>query len=357
MGTSIFLPKKINVGFQNRQDTYTSKLAYVTYFDEKGKLRKETSWNGWRDNQIDPIVYDNEPTEGFVLNKKAGGYSTGWNHRQTWVRVYDPRGFEFEITVTNLLFILENTNSIKGKGLEGEFVYGWDGKDLVLVPTDSPDYTELSKINAVIHEKNHITGRQLKIGSTYLTKDNKQVVYMGKYDEYGSYSGEKKKGKSFYFVAAGTEGDMCSHFTTIKTLGNKIISVIDDECVSNYADLFDKLECLAMYSPMDHSKDEYVPLTLEEFENKSVKSGWGTYIHLFIDEKYIKERLSYSSEEGYYYEIPNPNYSWRTGNNEPYKLKVTFKDENEVMEKLKPIRIRKYLENGKIYSEDYPYGK
>lgn len=68
---SIFVPKKVNVGFQNRKDTYTGKLAYVIYFDETGKLRKEPSWQGWRDKQIPNEIYDNEPIEGFVLKKKG----------------------------------------------------------------------------------------------------------------------------------------------------------------------------------------------------------------------------------------------------------------------------------------------
>ena len=70
MRSSIFIPKTINVGYQNRSGTYTGKLAYVIYYDEKGKLRKETSWNGWRDKDIPNNEYDNIPTEGFVLNKK-----------------------------------------------------------------------------------------------------------------------------------------------------------------------------------------------------------------------------------------------------------------------------------------------
>ena len=115
MKSTIFIPKKLHVGFQNRQGTYTGKLAYVIYEDEKGKLRKETSWNSWRDSKIEPLIIDNEPTEGFVLNKKVGGYSTGWNHRSTYTRVYHPTGFEFEITVENLLYILENCSMIKGK--------------------------------------------------------------------------------------------------------------------------------------------------------------------------------------------------------------------------------------------------
>ena len=35
METSIFIPKKIHVGFQTRHDTYTKKLAYIIYEDEK----------------------------------------------------------------------------------------------------------------------------------------------------------------------------------------------------------------------------------------------------------------------------------------------------------------------------------
>ena len=38
---SIYIPKKIKVGYQNRYDTYTKKLAYVIYYDEKGKENKD----------------------------------------------------------------------------------------------------------------------------------------------------------------------------------------------------------------------------------------------------------------------------------------------------------------------------
>ena len=108
MKTNIFIPKKIKVGFQTRNDTYTKKLAYVIYYDQSNKLRKETSWNSWRDKNIEPEDYDNEPISGFVLNKKVGGVEESYyDVRKTYVRVFDPRGFEFEITIPNLLYILE----------------------------------------------------------------------------------------------------------------------------------------------------------------------------------------------------------------------------------------------------------
>ena len=120
MDKKIFVPKRIKVGYQNRNDTYTGKLAYVIYYDHTGKLRKETSWQSWRKDSIPENDYDNVPTEGFVLNKKAGGYSTGWNHRQTYCRVYDTRGFEFEITILSSDFdyfpddLLSTDGQIKG---------------------------------------------------------------------------------------------------------------------------------------------------------------------------------------------------------------------------------------------------
>lgn len=69
MNSIIFIPEQLMVGFQNRKDTFTGKLAYVIYYDEKGKLRKEHSWQNWRDRNIDPQEFVNEPTTGFVLNK------------------------------------------------------------------------------------------------------------------------------------------------------------------------------------------------------------------------------------------------------------------------------------------------
>ena len=184
MNTNIFIPKRINVGFRNRTDTYTGKLAYIIYFDEFSKLRKETSWNNWRDHNIDPQQFDNEPTSGFVMNKKVGDYDSGWNHRRGYCRIYDPRGFEFEITFENLLYILENADSVRGKGLVGDFVYGWDGKDLVLIPTEAPDYKQLVEYNTTLHDKQNVKVKDLIIGATYINKKNERRVYLGKFDYY-----------------------------------------------------------------------------------------------------------------------------------------------------------------------------
>ena len=98
----------------------------------------------------------------------------------------------------NLLFILENTNSIKGKGLEGEFVYGWDGTELVLIPVDSPDYVKhIETSNKLNVDSYFLDPKELKVGYRYKIKSElclDEIIYMGKFKEYGE-RGKPKTGR------------------------------------------------------------------------------------------------------------------------------------------------------------------
>ena len=241
MADNIYIPKICKVGFNERWDTVNGKLGFVIY--NNGKVwKQEKSWLGWikkpnteeftkeeiesqtnafkqhliyyynanrnleqntypkikdyvnkhmedfkpnlskytKDTSFIPIVFDNEPTEGFVLNKKAGGNNYSWNTRNTYCRVYDPRGFEIEISIDNLLFILECTNSIIGKGLEGEFVYGWSGKNLVLVPCNSKDYESFIEFSEVKGTK--INPKKLVAGGIYLDSLNQKVMFISNHN-------------------------------------------------------------------------------------------------------------------------------------------------------------------------------
>lgn len=184
MNNQLTVPATIAIGQQKRADTYTGRLGYVIYKDEKGVLRKKTSWEGWRDKTIEPIFTDNTPTEGFVLNRNGGGDShsrySDYYSRAAFIRVYDPRDFEFEISVANLLFILRYADCSRGKGLEGKFVYAWDGKDLVLLPEGCQEYKDSVEFTSLKTMK--VSTKELVKGGTYYTKDQETVVYMGKFN-------------------------------------------------------------------------------------------------------------------------------------------------------------------------------
>lgn len=347
MNDNIFIPKKINVGFQERDDTYTKKLAYVIYFDNKGVLRKQTSWESWRNKKIEPIIFDNTPTDGFVLNKKVGDYRSDWNHRQAYVRVYDPRDFEFEINIENLLYILQNTSSIKGKGLEGEFVYGWHGKDLLLIPVSSPDYQDLVEFNDKIHSNKSFKVKDLVIGGTYLTKQNEKWIYMGLYPHY-NWRGEPQSENAYWFYVD-------KHFTQVyskSTLSKKLIDTVDNNCVSNYAEIFDRLEFQTEFSPVDHSKDEYVKFELEEFIKDCDR-----YYHNFrvydINHNPVYIRLKYPEKtylRGKEVMITNSYHNHTYPNVEYDDKQYTI---NELFLIIQPHYKKLYLQNGKFYRKEF----
>jgi len=247
MKSQLNIPTKIRVGCVERSDTYTKRLGYVIYYDEKGNLRKEVSFEGWRDKKIPAVDYDNTPTEGFVLNKKAGGYSSGWNHRATYCRIFDPRGFEFEISIPNLLFILQETNSIKGKGLEGEFVYSWEGKDIVLLPVSSQEYKQSAEFTSLKTLK--VGKADVVEGCTYLTKEQKEVVYLGRYNwyqmdydrdyRYKFVSDQNKQHIFVYVDQINKSFESTSPYLLAKGFTG-LAKRLSTDPISNFAEIFDK---------------------------------------------------------------------------------------------------------------------
>jgi hypothetical protein len=248
----LFIPTKIKVGYQKREDTYTKKLAYVIYFDSKGVLRKEASWEGWRDRTIDSDEFDNVPTEGFVLNKGVGGqrHSYGWNARNEYIRVYDPRGFEFEISVANLLYILQEATSTKGKGLEGEFVYSWEGKELVLLPVGSGAYKNSTEFTDL--QSGKVSAKSLILGATYKAKTQEEYVYLGKFPYYtlqqktqrAKYDYTSRQSYDYYNYIINSDKMHIfalvnsNNYVPFKNVSH-LSKCIDENQVSNYAELIE----------------------------------------------------------------------------------------------------------------------
>ncbi len=197
MKNELYIPKKIRIGFQTRDDTFTGKLAYVIYFDDKNVLRKETSWEGWRDKKIPYIDIDNVPTNGFILNKGVQRYGYHHNSGRSVIRIHDPREFEFEISIDNLVGLLMNYDVSK-RDIQGECVFAWAGKDLVLLPVNSVEYQSSQKYTEKQAKK--ISTKDLVKGRTYSQKkSNKLLKYLGYFEWFeltGYYSDINRKSVS-----------------------------------------------------------------------------------------------------------------------------------------------------------------
>lgn len=259
MTQQLFIPDKIKVGYQKRSDTYTGKLAYVIYYDKQGKLRKEKSWKSWCREKVSH-EFENEPTEGFVLNKGVGGAraSYGWNTRNEYIRVYDPRDFEFEISVANLLFILRECDCSRGKGLEGKFVYAWEGTQLVLLPTSAEDYQASQNFSELQGKK--ISAKDLIKGATYITKNNEEYIYLGRFDRYrpvigsGYYNDTEapdiKKAKDRRHVFYDPNYKKYTRFYFPNSIPNTFAVCTNEEAPANYAFLVDSYMKSVFGSPV-----------------------------------------------------------------------------------------------------------
>lgn len=191
----LHVPKTLTIGFKNREDTTDGKLAFIIYHDEKGVLRKENSWNGWRDKSIPSIEVPNEPVSGISLNKSIRRYAN-WGSGRHVLRAYDSRGFEFEITVENLIGILSHGDLID-KEFTGTFVFAWAGAELVLLPTNSDAYQ--SSLVFTQNKSAKFSAKSLVVGKKYLHKStNEAITYLGYFPKYVFGGGMPKKHHVFY---------------------------------------------------------------------------------------------------------------------------------------------------------------
>jgi hypothetical protein len=233
MASSIYIPKRIKVGFKKRADTYDGKIAYVIYFDEKGVLRQEPSWQKWREHDIEPVEFDNVPSSGFALNKGIKRFN--WGHfgsNNSYIRVYDPRGIEFEISIENLLGILTHTNCSK-RCLEGEFVYGFSKAKVMLLPVSSDEYQAGLKASDL--RAKDVSAKELKAGCSYTTKKGETTIYLGRFLWFEkSYSKSYKSTKKHIFYN-GKNFEPQSNTAFLSSLDS-------EDPVSNYADLIDQFK-------------------------------------------------------------------------------------------------------------------
>jgi hypothetical protein len=181
MKTNLFIPTTLKVGFQSRPDTFNGKLAYIIYYDEKNKLRKESSWTSWRDESLGTLDIPNTPMNGFVFNKgiQRDNYS-GWGGGRSVLRVHDPRDFEFEISVDNLIGIMAHSD-ISKRDIAESCVFAWAGPELVLLPINSQAYRDSVAFTAKQSQK--LTSKSLVKGHTYtMKKEEGDFIYMGAMD-------------------------------------------------------------------------------------------------------------------------------------------------------------------------------
>ncbi len=137
----------------------------------------------------------NEPRLGFRITKSIsrGG---GWSGSNKVVRIEDPRGFELEISVDNLVKMMTMTTFVDGVCQE-ECVWGRQGAANVLLPVTSDIYKEAVNVTAYRKEQT-ISLRDVNFGDTVELKKTENFEglageYMGAYHVYSLQTLHKSK--------------------------------------------------------------------------------------------------------------------------------------------------------------------
>jgi hypothetical protein len=282
----IFIPKTCRVGFQERDDTFTKRLAYVICYGADGKLRKEPSWKSWCHTpggtyhydrktvtvDVTPFDFANTPTSGFVLNK--GHTRHPWGHfgnRRTVIRICDPRGIEFEITPENLVGLLMHTDCSR-REIQGDLVYAWCGPDLMLLPCSSEEYASAIAYTALQHVR--VSAKDLKEGFAYLTKSEKSLIYLGRhmwYDRLASREGNSKRVGSMQHIFCDLDG---TNSKPVKSVSSTISKQLSHGCHDKYADWVD-----AYLKSPESSKIvgwERHPIPSVEWDQDWTRGGYGS---------------------------------------------------------------------------------
>lgn len=319
-----------------------------------------------------------------------GGYSYHFDVRQTYVRVYDPRGFEFEITIPNLLWILENNNSIKGKGLEGKFVYGWSGTKLLLVPIDSPDYRDIVEKTKLKQSTEFLNSKDLIVGYTYQTFNEEYVyyIYMGRFNKYKKETistywlkkDEKEKilddswhknifnqfemerfvvqGKYYWFA----QFDCNSQQYTIRSYSNiskKFVYCSNNQLHEKYNKLEQLMKSNIEFNPIDYDNYKIKPLPFEAFktifnDNLCNNCFASVPVYAYKNNSFVKIEIKHN------YKIPSFTDEYQicdyTNNKTIYFNIINDTNLKEIYDYIKPYYCERYLTNGYLYERIGYYG-
>ena len=180
----IHIPTHIVLGFQKRDsrgniladEDKEHVLGFATYRDEKGLLKSENSFNGWRDTDVAPLTFENIPTEGFRIAGSVRRSGGNFGSNRSLIRIDDPRGFQLELNVDRLIEILYGCTLEKGE-IRSTCVWAWDRQELVLVPTIIDLYKEA--IDNTLRKNIKISLKDVKVGNTIQLENGTIGMYCG----------------------------------------------------------------------------------------------------------------------------------------------------------------------------------
>lgn len=208
----ITIPKQHYIGLK-RQYNNETPLAFLTPYDDHNSKtfeKRQSTVDRWaRDTRreydsttkkyndllpLDPRIVDNELFEGYKIAEEVR--RTYWGGGNVVWRMVDPRGWEFEISSSNLARILDCATISNGV-IQGKCIIGRDKAQNVLLPENSEPYQQ-AVVNTSRADKK-VSIKDVTPGDIVVLKDGRQGMYLGVYSvAHATYKIEDALGSSYY---------------------------------------------------------------------------------------------------------------------------------------------------------------
>lgn len=161
----------------NREDITTAPLAFLTPYEDNAAGRKrQESVNQWAHGGYWRDRDDREkPQFKTVANKWREGFRVvGFAVRDTtdnkMARVYDPEGYELEISVNNLVSLMQHCIIDQGE-IQGKCIWAREGANNWLVQEDTPEAKSAIKAGEKL---------EVQIGDVVVGPHKRHYVYLGR---------------------------------------------------------------------------------------------------------------------------------------------------------------------------------
>lgn len=187
----IKFPSDLYVGFRLDQETLTGFMTPAgTDSSAKKRIKSVQDWvrsgrqsYNWQTKEYDdsgvkdPESYKNEPLQNFVIERRLnrGG---SWHGSQDKWKIDDPRGFQLEISGSNLQKIIEYCE-IKNGVIQQECIWARLGSNNILVPVNSEIYENTLK-NTVRISKS-VSLKDMMPGDYVVLQNGYEGIFQGCY--------------------------------------------------------------------------------------------------------------------------------------------------------------------------------
>jgi len=345
-----FIPAKVLVGVKPRDnwDSNEINLSFFTYKGEDGKIKKENSWNNWRDQLLAPIELDNVLLDGFSLlnttKRSSDWFGTG---RSVW-RIQHPSGYTFEIDSSNFEGIIQSVGINAGGSIAGKCILVWRGQKLLLAPEKSVLYKESSA--ATKRQLSTIDINDVKIGSKVRLKDNTTGIYLGKFK--GLFASHPRD--ESYITYYNWYDKYFILLDKVKSSYKK--SNLDINPKLNICEIINEDNLLSNDEALDIIKKELIQYSVDNYTEVYAASIEAKKYELYFEESQIDVSSLISKKDQYpYVKLKNDEIGWLRVYNE-YKhdsnlfYKYEIKDNRLI--NLSDMDSRKYYNSNHVNVSD-----